>query len=147
MFQSKKFLQFFFVIFFLVLSISGVQAAAFSFVSEFHTKENMKKAVSIVATFMAATFIFLPLLAWLTIPLNLEFYIYDLKFLSWRLYLIGGSILNILIFILVCYLPESPKFLLSMGKKNEALNVLRRMYASNTGHSKEVRENIDFVYN
>lgn len=35
------------------------------------------------------------------------------------------------------YLPESPKFLLSHGQENEALEVLKEIYSTNTGKSKD----------
>lgn len=36
------------------------------------------------------------------------------------------------------FLPESPKFQLAMGKPKESLDIMRKMYASNTGNPKEV---------
>lgn len=40
--------------------------------------------------------------------------------------------------ILLFYLPESPKFLLSQGRYEEALNIFRGIYVTNTGLPKEM---------
>lgn len=48
------------------------------------------------------------------------------------------SSVNLLNAILFSVLPESPKFLLAMDRKEEALQVLSRIYAMNTGQPKEV---------
>lgn len=36
------------------------------------------------------------------------------------------------------FMPESPKFLLAMNQSEESLDVLRKMYAINTGQPEEV---------
>lgn len=51
------------------------------------------------------------------------------------------STVNLWNAILFSVLPESPKFLLAMNRKEEALHVLSRIYAMNTGQPKEVFEN------
>lgn len=64
------------------------------------------------------------------LPLSLE------NFSPWRLYLL----LNILPSFIACIglflLPESPKYLLSQGKQDESLSVLKQIYHVNTGKSK-----------
>jgi len=87
---------------------------------------------------MPAVYVFLPVLAWFIIPMNWEVPVFGLKFTPWRLFLICGSLLNEMNFIFISLLPESPKFLLSMDKKEETLNVLRTMYKINSGEPKEM---------
>lgn len=130
-----------FKVFFLSSSVSGTQAATYSYIGEFHSNETRTKALSFVAMFMPACFIYLPLLAWLIIPMQWEWYIYifgGIKILPWRIYLMLSSLLNGINLICLYRLPESPKFLLSMNRKEDALNVLRAMYSINTGNDRMV---------
>lgn len=116
-----------------------MQAATYSYIGEFHSNATRTRAAAFVAMFMPACFVYLPLLAWLIIPMQWEWYLLDFKIAPWRLYLFCSSLLNCFNFICLYYLPESPKFLLSIGKKAETLTVLRRMYEINTGNAQEVR--------
>lgn len=115
-----------------------MQAATFSYVTEFHSSDTRNRAASFVSIFFPAIFIFLPVLAWLIIPMEFSFMIFGLNFNSWRLYLICSSSINVLNFVVMSLLPESPKFLHSMGRKEEMMAVLRYMYATNTGNPEEV---------
>lgn len=88
---------------------------------------------------MPACFVYLPLLAWAIIPMQWEFYIFNhMKISPWRIYLLFSSLLNGLNFIFLYQMPESPKFLLSMNRKAETINVLRKMYSVNMNCDKQV---------
>lgn len=90
--------------------------------------------------FMPACFVYLPLLAWAIIPMQWEFYVFnDMKISPWRIYLLFSSLLNGLNFIFLYRMPESPKFLLSMNRKAETINVLRQMYAINMNCDTQVK--------
>lgn len=120
-------------------SVSGVQAATYSYIGEFHSNETRTKTLSFVAMFMPACFVFLPLLAWTIIPLELEFNLpNDIKVSSWRIYLLLSSLLNGINAICLYNLPESPKFLLSINRKEETLNVLRKMHSMNMRDAQKV---------
>uniref|UniRef100_A0A182PJC9 Major facilitator superfamily (MFS) profile domain-containing protein n=1 Tax=Anopheles epiroticus TaxID=199890 RepID=A0A182PJC9_9DIPT len=56
---------------------------------------------------------------------------------SWRIFLLVCSIPSFIVAALLLYLPESPKFLLSQGKIDEALAIFRGIYVTNTGKSKD----------
>lgn len=121
------------------ISVSGVQAATYSYIGEFHCNRTRTKALSFVAMFMPACFVYLPLLAWAIIPMQWEFYLFDhMKISPWRIYLLFSSLLNGLNFIFLYRMPESPKFLLSMNRKAETINVLRNMYSVNMNCDKQV---------
>lgn len=121
-------------------SVSGVQAATYSYIGEFHSNETRTKALSFVAMFMPACFVYLPILAWTIIPMDWELYVFDtIKISPWRIYLLFSSLLNGVNFICLWQLPESPKFLLSMNRKEETLNVLRKMYSINFHQDKQVK--------
>lgn len=79
-------------------------------------------------------------LAIVIIPMDWSFYIFTLEYKPWRLFLACTSFINLFTAIAFTFLPESPKFLLAMDRKEEALNVLSRIYAVNTGKPKEVTQ-------
>lgn len=56
----------------------------------------------------------------------------------WRIYILISSCTSALAFLAITWLPESPKFLLAMGRKEEALAILRRIYAANGLGTEEV---------
>lgn len=74
-------------------------------------------------------------IAWIIIPMNFEYIATNFKFASWNLFVACCAIPSILIGLWLFFFPESPKFLLECGEPDEALEVLRNMYASNTGES------------
>lgn len=78
------------------------------------------------------------LLAMLIVPMDLNWRIFNIDFKQWRLYLICNSFVNLFNGIVFTILPESPKFLLTTNQKEKALDVLRRVYAFNTGQPQEV---------
>lgn len=77
---------------------------------------------------------YLPGLAWLILPddwkVDLPFF--NIVFRPWRVLLIVYTLPCLLCALCLYYLPESPKFLLTQGKRKEALTVLRQMYVVNT---------------
>lgn len=98
----------------------------------------MARAAAFVSTFFPLAWIVIPLLSMLIIPMDWTIWIVSFPFRPWRLFLICCSLLSLWNAIVFSYLPESPKFLLATNRKDEALNVLRRIYAFNTGESKWV---------
>lgn len=54
---------------------------------------------------------------------------------SWQIFLAVASIPSWMGGVLVLFFPESPKFLMSKGRNEEALQVFRRIYAINHGNS------------
>lgn len=125
-------------------SISGLQAATFSYVSEFHTKETAPRASSFVSMFMPLIFIYSAIVGMSVIPMNWNIDLYFVDFVPWRLFIVVIAIVNAANSILFVFLPESPKFLLAMNEPDEALNVLRTMYKINTGYLKEVEHSRPF---
>lgn len=73
--------------------------------------------------------------AWLVIPQEWAVQLPwpDIIFRSWRVFVIVSALPSIVTAVILLFLPESPKFLFSTGKEGQALEVLRRMFAVNTG--------------
>lgn len=78
-------------------------------------------------------------LATIIIPMDWSLNFYVLEYKPWRLLLTCTSFVNLWNAIGFSFLPETPKFLITMNRKKEALNVLSNIYAINTGEPKEVR--------
>lgn len=76
--------------------------------------------------------------AMLILPMDWTWYIFNIEFKPWRLYLICNSFVNLFNGIVFIIMPESPKFLLTINQKEKALEILRRIYAFNTGQPQEV---------
>lgn len=74
-------------------------------------------------------------IAWIIIPLDINYVTSGFFFKSWNLFVIVSSLPSILLGIWLCSFPESPKFLLECGEPDEALEILRDIYKSNTGDS------------
>ena len=111
-----------------------------TYLGEFHCNKNRSKYLSLSAFF--ATFggviqstcglIFLTMD--FTIPLFGGFVIFD----PWRLHILVCSMLSGIAFTFMLFLPESPKFLLLLGKPEESIAVLKRVYLCNNKNSNEV---------
>lgn len=56
----------------------------------------------------------------------------------WRLYLLAGNSVMAIAAIGLIFLPEGPKYCMAMGRTQEAIETLQRMFAQNTGQSKDV---------
>lgn len=119
--------------------ISGVQASAISYLGEFHCNENRAKYVTLAAMCTSMSAIYQPLMGLFVMPMPWQFEIFGLLYTPWRMYILISSLINAIAFGLLMFLPESPKFMLAMGKPDEALAILRRVYATNTGKPQEVR--------
>ncbi|XP_031628665.1 synaptic vesicle glycoprotein 2B-like [Contarinia nasturtii] len=127
-----------FLRFIIGIFISGLQASVFSYVSEFHTRTSAPRAASFVSIFMPVIYLYASIIGYFVIPMNWQFDIYFINFVPWRLFLILLALVNAAIAITFIFMPETPKFLLTMNEHDESVKVLRQMYAINTGNSKEM---------
>lgn len=121
-----------------MLRISGVQAAAISYLGEFHCIKNRAKYVTLAAMFMPLSIVYQPAMALFILPMSWEINIFGFAYGPWRMFVLTSSFVNLLAFLSISFLPESPKFMLAMAKPDQALDILKIAYSSNTGHSKDV---------
>ncbi|XP_034250429.1 synaptic vesicle glycoprotein 2B-like isoform X2 [Thrips palmi] len=114
--------------------VSAPAALAYAYLGEFNTPPNRNRAIILVGFITACSAIILPGLAWSVLPMQWSLPLYaGMGFRSWRLFILVGAIPALLSGLLLFWFPESPKFLLAVGRREEALAVLRRVYAVNTG--------------
>lgn len=89
----------------------------------------------------ASCAIIFPAMAWLFINQEWQLYIpyLAITYKPWRLYIIACGFSGLLCGIFMCYLPESPKYLLGVNKADEALEVLKFMHRKNTQGNKNLK--------
>lgn len=86
---------------------------------------------------MAFALTFCPGVAWLILKfqhiaaLSFVIPVIELNYSIWRIFLLLCASLSGFVSILLCFLPESPKFLLAQGKHDEALKILQLIYRWN----------------
>lgn len=123
--------------------VSGGSATIYAYLGEFHNDRSRARAMMGSSFIFALGAMILPLIAWLiinqswTLPLPLL----GITFKPWRLFMIVCGIPGFLCGLMLLFLPESPKFLLSIGKDKEAIEVFKTMYRWNVGDDKEFELN------
>ncbi|XP_037735875.1 solute carrier family 2, facilitated glucose transporter member 6 isoform X2 [Chelonia mydas] len=70
---------------------------------------------------------------------SLILYALGLK-LSWRWLAVAGEVPVLTMIILLCFMPNSPRFLISKGKNDEAVRVLRWLRGQNTDFRREFEQ-------
>jgi len=74
-------------------------------------------------------------LAWLIVPQSWSIVLWDGAFVynSWRIYLSLCGISTLMGSICISFFPESPKFLMTQNRNEDALEVFKKIYSMNTG--------------
>lgn len=116
-------------------ALGGSGPVIWSYFAEFQPKAKRGSMLSFMAAFWTIGNLLVAGLAWLIIPANIGFTTASFTFNSWRIFLMVCSIPSFIVAGLLLYLPESPKFLLSQGKMEDALAIFRGIYVTNTGKS------------
>lgn len=123
----------------IICSIAGVQSSVYAYLAEFHSKDTRNWAIFLVTTFQPVGYIFLSLLGWIIIPNDWEWELFGNFILRpWRIVLLSTSVTHLITLILMYSLPQSPMFLMSINREEDALIALKIMYRMNTGLSQEV---------
>lgn len=81
---------------------------------------------SIILVFMCVS-----ALAWGIIPQDIGFQTETFSYSSWRIFALCTNLPSYLTAALLCFLPESPKFLMCTGREKEALDVFNQVYTTN----------------
>lgn len=134
---------------FLRSSVSGSSAVVYAYVGEFHDNIYRPKVVSWLATFVAFGNMIIPGFAWLLLPLDIQYEIpfIGIVFRSWRLLVLTYGSPSVIAATCIYMLPESPKYLLTQGLKDDALNIMKKMYKINTGKDEDTFPVSDITLN
>ncbi|CAG9765151.1 unnamed protein product [Ceutorhynchus assimilis] len=119
------------------LIINGPFAALSSYISEFHCAKYRPIFQMIIGTSISLGQVLLPCLAWLVLPQPLDFTLINLNFHSWSVFLLITGLPAFLSGIVFTFCPESPKFLMTCGENEKALEIFRKVYSVNTGNPPE----------
>jgi len=118
-------------------ALGGSGPVIWSYFAEFQPKSKRGSMLSFMAAFWTLGNLFVAGLAWLIIPAEIGIETKYFMYNSWRIFLLVCSIPSFVVTVLLFFLPESPKFLLSQGKSEEALAIFKYIYHVNTGNDAE----------
>lgn len=126
------------IIFLNGIATAGIMVPAYVFVGECVPMKIRSFLIAIAGAIGNSPSAVLPALALVLIPMNFHIEITSfLTFTPWRAMLLTAVVPSVLSATLYMFLYESPKYLLSKGRHDEALKALRYIYTVNTGCSKE----------
>ncbi|KAJ8923859.1 hypothetical protein NQ315_010441 [Exocentrus adspersus] len=116
-------------------ALGGSGPVIWSYFAEFQPKSKRGSMLSFMAAFWTLGNLFVAGLAWLIIGGQIKgFETSDFVYNSWRIFLLICAVPSFIVAALLCFLPESPKFLLSQGRSEEAIAIFRYIYHINTGN-------------
>ncbi|XP_052855378.1 synaptic vesicle 2-related protein [Drosophila gunungcola] len=113
--------------------ISGGQACVFSLCGEFHGSGSRVRHVTLLSGFLCMAMIFAPAMAIGILPLRIESIVFGMRFSSWRVLLLANVSVSLLALVGISILPETPKYLLVQGRGEQSLEILRTIFAKNSG--------------
>ncbi|XP_059617779.1 synaptic vesicle glycoprotein 2B-like [Phlebotomus argentipes] len=112
---------------------SGPMSIIISYMSEMHGVRYRVRILVFIAIFYGGGNFATSLLGLIFLSRPLEVHFRGVTLHSWQLLLLTVAVLDFVGGTLACLLPESPKFLMSRGRCEEALRVLQTIYRRNTG--------------
>lgn len=119
--------------------LTGVCVAApastvYAYLGEFTTPSRRSQMLSFASVWGGVGIVYVSLVGWWILSYDWVFAITDsFDFKPWRLLFIINTLPAFLNGIAFCFCPESPKFLMSQGRNEEALEVLKMVYKLNKG--------------
>lgn len=118
-------------------ALGGSGPVIWSYFAEFQPKSKRGSMLSFMAAFWTLGNLFVAGLAWLIIPHDIGITSAAFTYNSWRIFLLICAAPSFIVAGLLLLLPESPKYLLSCGRYQEALDIFRGIYAINTGRPRD----------
>ncbi|XP_074041069.1 synaptic vesicle glycoprotein 2B isoform X2 [Leptinotarsa decemlineata] len=119
--------------FFNGFGIIGATNIIFSYLGEFLSVKNRDAMLGKLEIFWNFGIVVLPAFAWslLSVPVHKSF-CYQANFSPWRIFVLICGIPSLLSAAMLWFLPETPKYLMSKEKFEEARQVFQKMYVWNT---------------
>lgn len=113
----------------------------FPYNSEFIRNKYHGPYLGVQSTFWMVGRLLCGAFAWMIIPFgNIHSTLGSIQFHSWRLFIAVSALPSILGALLYFILPESPRYLLEVGKERKAVKILERVYRINNLFRKNVPE-------
>ncbi|XP_063826963.1 synaptic vesicle glycoprotein 2A-like [Ostrinia nubilalis] len=112
---------------------NGPFAVLLSYLAELHRTELRARVILLTSLFYTVANTTLPMLAWAILTKDWQFHIYGdtIVIHSWNLFLFATALVPLLTGVAFLCLPESPKFLMSRGRNDEAMKIFRKIYSMN----------------
>ncbi|XP_056644325.1 synaptic vesicle glycoprotein 2B-like isoform X1 [Diorhabda sublineata] len=108
----------------------------YAYLAEFQPPKYRFRSVCFLGLFFIGSWLLLPIIAYVILPLNINYSFKDIIKLSpWRFFLLLIALPEIVVTFWFTRLPESPKYHTGRGNPKEALKILHKMYFINTGNS------------
>lgn len=85
---------------------------------------------------MTLAVLLMSLMSWAIIPMKWSFSMGFIVYTPWRFNIMCIGCISLLAFLILGFLPESPKFLLSLGKEEVAIDILKRIHRINNRASR-----------
>ncbi|XP_055709266.1 putative transporter svop-1 isoform X2 [Phlebotomus papatasi] len=116
---------------------SGPVAAYMVYVCEFHGVKYRVRVLMLMSAFISIGAVNVMVIALLILTRPINFTIGSTEYHSWQVFFWACSIIGLSGGFISLFLPESPKFLMSLGRNEEALRVFQRIYRINTRKSSD----------
>ncbi|KAF0300720.1 Synaptic vesicle glycoprotein 2B [Amphibalanus amphitrite] len=115
------------------VGIGGSIPIVFAYFCEFLTKARRGQYLSWLLVFWSVGGVFVAFAAWLIIPRTGVMVVIEERahFSSWRVFLLVCNLPSLLALLGLTFMPESPRFLLEVGREIEAMRVYQRIYKWN----------------
>ncbi|CAG9765156.1 unnamed protein product [Ceutorhynchus assimilis] len=124
--------------FFNGFGIIGATSLIFSYMGEFLSVKHRDKYLGKLEIFWNIGVLILPGVAWALLnKKTVKIFEDGGNFSPWRIFVLVCSLPSIISAVLIYFLPETPKFLMTKCKYDKAKLVFQRIYASNTGDKME----------
>ncbi|CAG9787451.1 unnamed protein product [Diatraea saccharalis] len=121
------------------MATSGPSAVVYTYLGEFNNLRHRDKMVAFGSSFVGIGTVVLPAVSWLILPM--EFYyplpLLGIAYRSWRLLVVACALPYALGAVLLMFYPDSPKFLNAVGRLEECLEVVKKIYSVNQCKPKE----------
>lgn len=117
--------------FFVGFCIAGIQSSALPYLGELHSNQTRARAITFATMCMTLAVVLMSLISWAVIPMKWSFSLGFITYAPWRFNILCCGCISLLAFLMFGFLPESPKFLLSLGKEQASIDVLKRIHHIN----------------
>ncbi|XP_034489631.1 synaptic vesicle glycoprotein 2B [Drosophila innubila] len=118
-------------------TMSGPFAVLMTYLMELHGRQYRQRIMMMVGIMFSMATLSLPGLAMGILPQVWDYQILGLTVHSWQIFVAVTALPSIVSCSLFPFFPESPKFLMSRGRNEEALEAFRFIYALNTRQSRK----------